>query len=677
VSADGLVRSQDVTVGGRLLILAPTVGVGGSLRADEVTLDISGFVTVEAGALLTANQIDVSASVFVNSGQLRADGLAGGQVFVSAGNVQNGGRVSANGSGAGGTVRIAFTGSYVDTRAAVTSASGLAGAGGSVTIDGGAMGHLFSSGRQEATGSVGGHVDLFGREVELVGATVDTSGEAGGGGARIGGDFHGGMVGQVANLPGLDGHVGTLPHVNAVTVMAAATTIHADARGGGDGGRVVDWADQNTTFDGAVTARGGPADGDGGFVEVSGLGNLKYGGAADTGAPAGKAGTLLLDPKNLVIDAVAGALPQFNFVDPHPTTGAHFGASVTVLSGGNVVVTNPSDNFGGSNAGAVYLYDGLTGALLSSLVGSTANDQVGGGTGGGITALSNGNYVVQSPSWNGSRGAATWGSGTAGVTGAVSASNSLIGSLASDNVGYYGVIVLTNGNYVVLSTAWDAFRGAVTWGSSTTGVSGVVSVSNSLTCTSDNDRVGNNGVTLLSNGNYVVDSANWNGNVGAVTWGSGTAGVKGAVSATNSLIGSSALDYVGGNGVTTLSNGNYVVDSANWNHVGAVTLGSGTAGVTGVVSASNSLIGSSDGDLVGRLGVLALSNGNYVVRSPDWNGHVGAATWGSGTSGVSGPVSPSNSLVGSSPNPCCAPAGFWENRQESTQTRNFGERQSR
>ncbi len=46
----------------------------------------------------------------------------------------------------------------------------------------------------------------------------------------------------------------------------------------------------------------------------------------------------------------------------------------------------------------------------------------------------------------------------------------------------------------------------------------------------------------------------------------------------------------------------------------------------------------------------ALTNGNYVVSSPYWdNGTVtdaGAVTWGSGTAGVSGVVSSANSLVG-------------------------------
>ena len=57
-------------------------------------------------------------------------------------------------------------------------------------------------------------------------------------------------------------------------------------------------------------------------------------------------------------------------------------------------------------------------------------------------------------------------------------------------------------------------------------------------------------MTALSNGNYVVSSPDWtNGaaaGAGAVTWGSGTAGVSGPVSATNSLVGSTANDPVGG-----------------------------------------------------------------------------------------------------------------------------------
>src|SRR5690606_39927937 len=111
------------------------------------------------------------------------------------------------------------------------------------------------------------------------------------------------------------------------------------------------------------------------------------------------------------------------------------------------------------------------------------------------------------------------------------------------------------------------------------------------------------------------------------------------VSDINSLVGSNANDYVGNYGITALSNGNYVVRSSSWDNgsatnAGAVTFGSGTSGVSGVVSASNSLVGSNANDNVGIGGVTALSNGNYVVSSYNWDN--GAATKAGGAKERSG-----------------------------------------
>ena len=70
-----------------------------------------------------------------------------------------------------------------------------------------------------------------------------------------------------------------------------------------------------------------------------------------------------------------------------------------------------------------------------------------------MTALTNGNYVVRSTDWdNGAvvnAGAATWGNGTTGVSGVVSAANSLVGSTPATRSSSTGVMALTNGNYVV------------------------------------------------------------------------------------------------------------------------------------------------------------------------------------------------------------------------------------
>jgi hypothetical protein len=343
------------------------------------------------------------------------------------------------------------------------------------------------------------------------------------------------------------------------------------------------------------------------------------------------------------------------FVDPDPALGNHFGATVVALRTGNVVITSPDDNAGGTGAGAVYLFNGATGALISTLTGSQAGDHIGSV---GVTALSNGNYVVDSPYWHNGAGAVTWGSGTAGVSGDVSPTNSLVGSTANEDIGD-GVTALSNGNYVVSSPYWHNGAGAVTWGSGTAGVSGIVSATNSLVGSKANDQVGSGegspsgnvgGVTALSNGNYVVSSPNWHKFTGAVTWVNGTAGVRGTVSAANSLVGSKANEQVGGGDVTALSNGNYVVSTPLWhNSAGAVTWGSGTAGVRGHVSATNSLIGGSTSNSFVS-SVTALSNGNYVVSTPGWNNGAGAVTWGSGTAGVRGTVSATNSLVGSTAN---------------------------
>jgi hypothetical protein len=354
---------------------------------------------------------------------------------------------------------------------------------------------------------------------------------------------------------------------------------------------------------------------------------------------------------------------QTNLVGP-PGSGS-FGRSVTALPNGNIVVTDPYYDAGTAvDIGAVYLYDGATKELISTLTGATSDDRVGYD---GVTVLTNGNYVVHSPDWDNGEasdaGAATWGDKTIGVSGVVSSTNSLVGSSTDDHVGSI-VTALTNGNYVVDSPDWDngdvTDAGAVTWVDGTATVTGVVSSTNSLVGSAAGDRVGYGGVKALSNGNYVALTPYWdNGgtkNAGAVTWGDGTIGLSDVVSSANSLVGSLVDDLVGLYGVTELSNGNYVVVNVYWDNggtadAGAVTWGDGKTGVSGVISSANSLVGSMTGAYVGA--VTALSNGNYVVSCSGWdNGgatDVGAVTWGDGAIGVSGIISSTNSLVGSTP----------------------------
>lgn len=341
---------------------------------------------------------------------------------------------------------------------------------------------------------------------------------------------------------------------------------------------------------------------------------------------------------------------------------------IVVLSDGDALVRSPGwDNGTQIDAGAVTFVDGRIGrsgavSSANSLTAATGFSKV------GLfepVALPNGSYVVLTPEWRSAAGiqcgAATFGSGAGGISGAISAANSLIGSQDGDSVGFFAD-VLADGDFVVRSPLWDngAVReaGAATFGSAVGGVSGVVGPGNSLVGASEFDRVSNGGVVTLSSGHYVVLTPEFDAfpaaNVGAVTWGSGVSGVSGVVSATNSLLGGGDSDRIGSLGAIALANGNYVVRSPEFRSSafrgGAATLVSGGGPAIGTVNVDNSLYGASALDRVSERAVVALSNGNYVVASPSWdNGALrdtGAITFGNGTTGIVGPVSAANSLVG-------------------------------
>ena len=351
--------------------------------------------------------------------------------------------------------------------------------------------------------------------------------------------------------------------------------------------------------------------------------------------------------------------------------------TVTVLENGNYVVASPAAQIAGvTGTGAVTWGNGNAGisgnvGVSNSLVGTQAGDAVGSG---GVVPLANGNYVVLSPSWDAGAvsdvGAVTWSSGsTTGIKGTVTAANSLTGSTTGDQVGSGGIEELTSGNYVVRSPRWDSATasevGAVTWASGTAAKTGAVAVGNSLIGRTANDQIGSSGVTALAGGNYVVSSQQWDSdtavNVGAATWGNGASGSVGVVTAANSLIGSTAEDHVG-TSIVPLKNGNYLVYSQEWSlgsvpRAGAVTWRDGNAALGAVISPDNSLHGGKTDDLSPNFSrypvqFTALAGGNYVVGAPGWDNSsaedAGAAVWGNGTTGISGPISPMNSLHGDS-----------------------------
>jgi hypothetical protein len=275
---------------------------------------IHGKVTA-SGVLATNNSFGLADLDLLNDniGALKTNlAAASGLIDLSGTVVASGVEVDAK------TGNIILTGE-VDASAAD------GGAGGAINIA--SPGAVTVSGALDASSrsGVGGAITVTGQSVTLAGASLDASGVLGGGAIRIGGDTHGG---------------GTLVQASA-TSIDAASTIAADATVRGDGGSVVVWSREQTTFAGQISARGAGDGGDGGSAEVSSHNVLAYTGFTNLTAPLGRTGALVLDPTDLTIDNAPNS--NVDVSNPDKPTGSPSVLSTTTLQtqlgGANVVVT--------------------------------------------------------------------------------------------------------------------------------------------------------------------------------------------------------------------------------------------------------------------------------------------------------------------------------------------------
>ena len=650
--------------GGTASILAGTIRHSGEVNADSIGRNTEGRIVLRAskrialdedssihasgGSTADGGSIQISARSKAGDGQIdalgsiRADGVHGGKVMVRADDLLIDGLISARGVNDGGAIDIKTRDATIATVNAKLQTASTEGRGGSIYVDGGKS--AFSSASMRATGAKGGSVRILGDEVTLAAGTVRASGEHGGGRVRVGGGFRG----------------GERLHAAKKVQVNDTTTIKADALVDGDGGDVVVWSSGTTRFAASISARGGAEGGDGGRVEVSGREGLGFTGAVSVTALNGKNGTLLLDPKNIRFTSEELPAAPTKLLDPHPGAGNFFGSGgleffnakgVRVSSSNaatTVVVHDALDDFGGTDAGAVYVYRLSDGALLSELHGVNAN--LGGSPVGdhvGNSFLQDfpiaGLNLLRSAQWGGGAGALTLFDPVEGTSGGVTASNSLVGAAGGDNIGNSGLQFLGNNSVAVLSPLFDGNRGAITVVTPTT-LRGTVSSSASLVGANADDQVGNQ-FTNLGGGHWAARSTN--GGLGSITILHAGAGVTGVVSATNSLVGSTAGDTIG-NGLFQLGSSKiWVATSNQWNGgIGAVTWIDRTGSISGAVSPGNSLVGAVVGDLgLGGAQFRNLGLGNFLLFSE--NGGAGAVTFVSPTSLPIGVVDQTNSLVGS------------------------------
>jgi len=263
------------------------LGAGSAVTLDMRGDDLIGFVVSDAvSGSVTGPNGQSLASYVSNTGTLQADG---GLVALQANTLADIVTTAINLEG------VLRANTLEQHNGRIILAGGPAGL---VTVSGtvGASGHhvpsLLEGEGQGEGGLQGGNITITGQYVDLFGAALNASGDAGGGTVLVGGDF------QEENA--------SVQNASR-TYVSADSTITADAVTSGNGGKVIVWADEWTKFSGSITARGGAQNGDGGFVEVSGKENLAFTGTVNVGAPNGVAGTILLDSDNITIVDAGGA----------------------------------------------------------------------------------------------------------------------------------------------------------------------------------------------------------------------------------------------------------------------------------------------------------------------------------------------------------------------------------
>lgn len=325
------------------------INTAGIMVGQGARIDVAGFVASTLNISdqdFLANRLNFSATP--NAGNLSNAGAittpTGGSVYLVAANVENTGVINTPGGetilAAGQTVqlidtstpgvKVTITGdqNQATNLGAIVAESGRIGIAGVLVKNSGALnassvvsegGRIFLRATKDAivdgnsqisaTGAKGGQIEVLGNRVAVTdNAQLDVSGSNGGGTVLVGGDYQGKNP-DVQNAQ--------------VTYFGPQASIKADATDNGNGGKVIVWADDTTRAYGSISARGGANGGDGGFVEVSGKQHLEFAAQADTSAPLGQTGTLLLDPTDITI--VGGlTTPTGSF-----TLGAYSGVNAT------------------------------------------------------------------------------------------------------------------------------------------------------------------------------------------------------------------------------------------------------------------------------------------------------------------------------------------------------------
>ncbi|HEY7579140.1 MAG TPA: filamentous hemagglutinin N-terminal domain-containing protein [Acetobacteraceae bacterium] len=399
---------------------------------------------------------------------------------------------------AGGRIRAATMGDRTGTIA-------LDGVGGSIVV----AGQLSAAGRAPGTrgGAIGAVSD--GDVILASTARINASGKAGGGTVAIGTS-----LARAQDGPGVTG-----ARIAGNTTIRHGATIRADATASGKGGRVAVLSDRSggtTRVDGAISARGGPKGGDGGFVETSGF-KLGVGSdaAIDVGAraPAGQPGTWLLDPFDITIDVenVNTSESGGTFTaSKDPATIANLTVD-RALIGGNVVVSTGGS---GTDQGNITVAAPVQWANGNSLTLRADNDiainsSITGASGGLILSAGNttktGSITIAAPIGVGTMSA------TSGAAGSISESPGS-GEIAGGQITTTGLLTTKSGT----GTTLDGDNAVASFNAVNTGSGNIVLANTAETLTITGISQSGGGVSVANTGGALMTSGPINAGAGAV-----------------------------------------------------------------------------------------------------------------------------------------------------------------
>ncbi|MDA7746923.1 filamentous hemagglutinin N-terminal domain-containing protein, partial [Psychromonas sp.] len=279
-----VLNSGEINAAGGKVLLTASVSqdifsqaVNAGDYATSVVVHEDGSFTLGDGAdLVNTGSIDVSSSDTVNDA---------GQIVLLGDNVTSSGDLLAKTEdGEAGHIELHATDTTLLTGDSQTQATaGENATGGTIKILGENVG-LFDNASVDASGGDGGEIyiggGLQGEDDGLRNATYTYIGEE----TSVSAD---GMSSESAE--------------SATESDSVSSVAESESSPSGDGGTVIVFAEDTTRVYGQLSATGGEASGDGGFVETSGLKGFDITTTPDVSAENGDGGEWLIDPYNITI----------------------------------------------------------------------------------------------------------------------------------------------------------------------------------------------------------------------------------------------------------------------------------------------------------------------------------------------------------------------------------------